>query len=70
MTEHLECVVKLSNGKLDWYDPVYEVEVLGTGELFITTALYEYILKSDEWVDYKVRPYHLEYTFYWEDQPE
>ncbi len=66
--EHNECVVKLSNGKLDWYDPVYEVEVWATGELSITTALYEYVLKSDEWDDYKVRPYHPEYTYYWEDK--
>lgn len=66
--EHNECVVKLRNGKLDWYDPVYSVELSENGDLFIETALYNYTIESGEWVDYKVRPYHPEFTYFWEDK--
>ena len=67
MSEHNECVVKLSNGKLDWYDPVWNVHVKEDGSLFIETALYNYTIPAEDWFDYKVRPYNEDTTFSWED---
>ena len=38
MNDHNECVVKLATGELDWYDPVWDVQVEPNGDLFIQTA--------------------------------
>lgn len=65
--DHLECVVKLRDGSLDWYDPIYEVGVTDNGDLLINHAAREYIIPSEDYVDYKVRPYHPETTYNWED---
>lgn len=67
--EHLECIVKLSNGKLDWYDPVYSCEVLDNGDLAIDHPYKIYTIPAGDWLDYKVRPYNEDYTHYWEDKP-
>lgn len=63
---HNECIVKLTDGSFDWYDPVWKVEIMNNGDLFIECAIYNYTIKASDWEDYKVREYNPKTTYNWE----